>query len=65
MVVPEIVGLVGEKLDRQNATASEGQKAGGGGAESDDHPKSALHRFAPFFGSDSGVRKTMRQWNRK
>jgi hypothetical protein len=49
MVVPGIVWSVSEKLDRQNAAASEDQKTGGGGAEINDRPKSALHRFTPSF----------------
>jgi hypothetical protein len=49
MVVPEIAGAVGEKLDGQSAAASEDQKTSGGGTKIYDRPKSALHRFAPFF----------------
>jgi hypothetical protein len=49
MVIPGIICWVSEKLDRQNAAASEDQKASGGGAEIDDRPKSLLHRFAPSF----------------
>jgi hypothetical protein len=49
MIVPEIVWSVSEKLERQNAAASEYKKASGGGAEIDDRPKSLLHRFAPSF----------------
>jgi hypothetical protein len=58
MLVPEIVWSMSEKLHGQNVAASEDQEAGRGGAEIDNRPKSALHRFAPsLFGSDSVARK--------
>jgi hypothetical protein len=49
MVIPEIIGWVSEKLDRQNAAATDDKKAGDGSAEINDRPKSVLHRFAPSF----------------
>jgi hypothetical protein len=47
MLVPKIVWSMCEKLYGQNVAASEDQETGGGGAEVDDCPECALHRFAP------------------
>jgi hypothetical protein len=49
MVIPQIIGWVSEKLDRQNAAATDDKKAGDGSAEINDRPKSVLHRFPPSF----------------
>jgi hypothetical protein len=49
MLVPEILWSVSEKLYGQNVAASEDQEARCGGAEIDNRPKSALHRFLPPF----------------
>jgi len=58
MVIPKILWSMSEKLYGENVAASEDQTTRGGGAEVDDGPQCALHRFAPFlFCSDSAARK--------
>jgi hypothetical protein len=57
MVGPGVFQSVGEKLHGWGTAASEDQKTSGGSAESTDHPKSTLHRVAPYLCSDSDLRK--------
>jgi hypothetical protein len=58
MVIPKILWSMSEKLYGENVAASEDQTTRGGGAEVDDCPQCALHRFAPsLFCSDSEARK--------